>query len=190
MRYTTIIDISELPLYRNKNAVLLYLHLALKSGYHDHDRDQLRASLRGLAAATGLTLSATRHAISILTQSKLLTRDGDTWKVLKWVQTESITTRPRTKSVKAEMQAATAIIDKYRQDEQDRLEKERKAQQAVEEYRARSTDYHREFVEKYELLEAKKESERTIVDNSKLSRNRRWYLISREVLKERESELE
>ena len=73
MRYTTIIDISEIqPIYRNVNARLVYLHLVLKSGYHDNDRDLVSISLRRIAAEVGLTLSATRHAISQLEKAQLL----------------------------------------------------------------------------------------------------------------------
>lgn len=183
MRYTTIIDITELePVYRNVNCRLLYLHMCLKSGYHDTDRDQLQASLRSLAAATGLTLSATRHAISKLTAAKLLARNGDTWQVLKWVTTDPISARLKIKAESAEKKAAGDIIDKHRREEQERLDKARKAQQAIDEYRARPADYHRKFVEEYERLVAIPEKQRTLTDSSKLSRNRRWYVLSLEVI--------
>lgn len=189
MRYTTIIDITELEsVYRNVNCRLLYLHMCLKSGYHDTDRDQLHASLRNLAAATGLTLSATRHAISKLIAANLLSRTGDTWQVLKWVQSDPISSRPKSRAERAEKEAAGDIIDKHRREEQERLEKARKAQQAIEEYRARNLDYHRKFVEEYERRSAVPEQQRTMTENSKLSRNRRWYLLSLEVLENRKSE--
>lgn len=97
MRYTTIIDITEMPaIYRNVNARLVYLHLVLKSGYHDHDRDLVTMSLRRLSAETGLSLSAIRHAINVLVKSHLLTRQSELWLVKKWIIEEKISTRART----------------------------------------------------------------------------------------------
>ena len=66
MRYTTIIDISEIPrLYNNNNAVRLYLHFALKCGYHDHDRDMITVSIRQLSRTLHMTIAATRHALHV-----------------------------------------------------------------------------------------------------------------------------
>lgn len=97
MRYTTIIDISEIPaIYRNVNARLVYLHLVLKSGYHDNDRDLVRMSLRRIAAETGLSLSAIRHAVAQLERAQLLSRQGDIWFVKKWIIEQKISTRART----------------------------------------------------------------------------------------------
>lgn len=59
MRYTTLIDISEMPCYRNVNARILYLHLALKA---DRGGDVV-ASLRFLAMELDMTLSALRNAL-------------------------------------------------------------------------------------------------------------------------------
>lgn len=59
MRYTTLIDISEMPCYRNVNARLLYLYLALKA---DRGGDVV-ASLRFLAMELDMTLSALRNAL-------------------------------------------------------------------------------------------------------------------------------
>lgn len=85
MRYTTVIDISEFPsLYRNHNARLVYLHLALKSGYHDDDRDLIDISIRSLAATVGLTVSATRHSLRVLEQSEMIAREGQRWRVRKF----------------------------------------------------------------------------------------------------------
>lgn len=85
MRYTTVIDISELKqVYKNPNSRLVYLHLALKSGYHDADRDKCSVSIRNLAADVGLTMSAVRHALKQLQSNGLLTREKDTWVVKKW----------------------------------------------------------------------------------------------------------
>lgn len=96
MRYTTLIDISEIPaVYRNINVRLLYLHLCLKAGYHDTDRDVVDTSIRRLSADVGLTVSATRHALGILIASKLVTKQGNTWIVKKWLLEGAITRRPR-----------------------------------------------------------------------------------------------
>lgn len=86
MRYTTVIDITETPeLYRNINVRLLYLHLCLKSGWHDNDRDRLTMSIRTMATDCGLSVSATRHAIRKLVEAKLLKREDDgRWYVKKW----------------------------------------------------------------------------------------------------------
>lgn len=98
MRYTTIIDISEFPLlYRNPNIRLLYLHLCLKSGYHDYDRDILDISIRQLASDVGLTLSATRHALHILKTSSLISMEGSTIRVKKWLMDEKISKRSKNK---------------------------------------------------------------------------------------------
>lgn len=103
MRYTTLIDISELPdVYRNKNARLLYMHMVLKSGYHDQDRDLLDKSLRSLASEAGLTLSATRHAVAQLEAAGLLKKEQGTWRVKKWIIQEIPT--PRTQKTTSRTQ--------------------------------------------------------------------------------------
>lgn len=105
MRYTTIIDISEFPaVYNNPNARLIYLHLALKSGWHDADRDQIKTSIRRVAMEVGLTVSATRHALVQLERDKLLTRSGDTWTVKKWIIQEIPTPRTQPKAQKKNTQ--------------------------------------------------------------------------------------
>lgn len=96
MRYTTIIDIREQrAVYHNKNCRLLYLHLVLASGYHDDDRDIVEISIRNIASASGLTVSATRHALRILEAYGLVARNGNVWTVKKWVVEKTITPRPR-----------------------------------------------------------------------------------------------
>lgn len=86
MRYTTIIDITELPrIYRNANARLVYLHMCLRSGYHAEDKDHIKTSIRRLAMAAGLTVSATRHALAQLERDRLISRTEDGWNVRKWV---------------------------------------------------------------------------------------------------------
>lgn len=98
MRYTTVIDISELPeIYRNTTARLIYIHMSLKAGYHDSDRDLVNVSIRRLSADVGVTVSATRHALHLLERSGLLTREGQLWRIKKWVEEQTITTRAKTK---------------------------------------------------------------------------------------------
>lgn len=123
MRYTTIVDISEFPtIYRNVNARLVYLHLVLKSGYHDNDRDLVELSLRRIAAEVGLTLSATRHAIGQLEKAQLLTRQGPVWFVKKFVLDKSIT--PRVRSEKKLKEAEIKERERIIKEEQEQREKE------------------------------------------------------------------
>lgn len=86
MRYTTIIDISEIPvIYRNQNACRVYIHMALKSGYHDADRDVIRVSVRRLAADCGISVAAARHALGVLQRAGLVASEAGSWRVRKWV---------------------------------------------------------------------------------------------------------
>lgn len=132
MRYTTIIDISEFPsLYRNQNVRLVYLHMVLRSGYHDDDRDVCELSIRRLALETNLTLSATRHALKILESAKLIERFGAAWKVKKFIMATTIT--PRVKSEKKRQELEYKAIEDAKKAEQNardeeykRLEKERR----------------------------------------------------------------
>lgn len=130
MRYTTIIDISEIPaIYRNMNARIVYLHLVLKSGYHDNDRDLVKMSLRRIAAEMGLSLSAIRHAVAQLERAQLLSRQGDIWFVKKWIIEQKISTRARTarqqkqieieaeKRREAEKREQEAAIEKQRREQ-------------------------------------------------------------------------
>lgn len=133
MRYTTIIDISEFPaLYRNAHVRLVYLHLALRSGYHDTDRDLMSTSIRRLAAAVGLSVSATRHALAQLEKAQLVTRQGPLFQVKKWILQETITTRPKTiKQQKAIEQEATRRIENEKREREAAIEKERREQIAA-----------------------------------------------------------
>lgn len=113
MRYTTIIDLSEFPaVYRNKNVRLVYLHLVLKSGYHDQDRDLIDISIRNLAWAVGLSVSATRHALHILEQARMIKRAGPLWHVRKFIIEQEIT--PRAKTQRESKIAAAAAVEKAR----------------------------------------------------------------------------
>lgn len=126
MRYTTVIDISELPeIYRNMSARLIYIHMSLKAGYHDSDRDLVTLSIRRVAAEVGVTVSATRHALHLLERSGLLTREGQNWRIKKWVEEQTITTRAKTKREmmdqiqRLERQRQQVILDKQHQEHQE-----------------------------------------------------------------------
>lgn len=113
MRYTTIIDIRDFPeLYRNQNLRLLYLHLVLKSGYHDDDRDQVHTSIRRLGYETGLTVSAVRHGLAMLKKFGLMSTNGTTILVKKFVMTEEPTKRARTKR---DLQEQLIAIERQRE---------------------------------------------------------------------------
>lgn len=128
MRYTTVIDISEIPeVYRCLNCRLLYIHMSLKCGYHDADRDLIRVSVRNLAYRVGLTVSATRHALRILERSKLLTREGDSWRVTKWVEPAEIHRRP----TKAQAKTAGDVDRMIREAEQSAADYRRRVGQVL-----------------------------------------------------------
>lgn len=124
MRYTTIIDISEYSFYRNENCRLLYLHLCLKAGYHDHDRDLVMVSLRQLERQLGMTLSAIRFAVAQLESAGLLTRNGNIWTVKKWIAEQPISSRPKNKKQEESIQRA-ALREQEREAEERRMEIER-----------------------------------------------------------------
>lgn len=134
MRYTTIIDISEYPvIYRNVNARLVYLHLVLKSGYHDYDRDLLQMSIRRIARETGLTMAAVRHAIAQLERAKLLSRQANVWSVKKWIIEQKISTRARTaKQQKAIEIEAERRIQNEKREQEALIERERRQQLAAQ----------------------------------------------------------
>lgn len=116
MRYTTVIDISEFPsVYKNPNARLVYLHMALKSGYHAEDKDKLKSSIRRIAMAVGLTVSATRHALAQLEREQLITKTDSGWMVKKWV----VETFPEKNQVKKK---TAAQEERERQQEKERQE--------------------------------------------------------------------
>lgn len=113
MRYTTIIDISDMPeVYRNRTARLLYIHLALAAGYHDEDRDLVKQSLRVMALRAGLTLSAVRHALALLQRAGLVSKDGDVWRVKKWFVDTPPSPRRQPKDRRAAHEASS-VADKY-----------------------------------------------------------------------------
>lgn len=108
MRYTTIIDITAAPWYRNKNVVLVYVHMTMTCGYHDADRDLYTRSLRSLTADCGVSFAAVRHALKILQRDKMISREGSAWRVLKWIpgDSQTISSRPKTQKAKKERDIA------------------------------------------------------------------------------------
>lgn len=137
MRYTTIIDITKCQeLYKNHNVRLIYMHLVLVSGYHDNDRDIVRTSIRILAADTGISISAVRHAIRMLERWQMLIRHGNVWTIRKWCQEQPITTRPRAEKNarrKAQEDAAAAA---RRQQEAKEDEERRKFEELTKDGRS------------------------------------------------------
>lgn len=96
MRYTTIIDLRDWPnIYKNQNTRLIYLHLVLASGYQDYNRDLAAISLRRLAEDCGITFAATRHALGLLEQAKLIKRTEKGIFVAKWLKEKAITPRQK-----------------------------------------------------------------------------------------------
>lgn len=134
MRYTTVIDISEIPaIYKNQNARLVYLHLVLKSGYHDTDRDLIDISIRRLAASIGLTVSATRHALQQLVRAQLVTKQGPVYKVKKWIVQEPISSRPKTAKQQHAIEVeASRRIEQEKRAREDAIERERREQLAAQ----------------------------------------------------------
>lgn len=152
MRYTTIIDVSTMAaIYRNHNCRLVYLHLVLKSGYHDADRDLISVSIRTLAADVGLTVSAVRHALALLTKAQLVERQGELWHVKKWLLDEPITSRPKTRrEVRARQYADERNIANQMREAQ--AEEQRKHREELE--RSGKTDFMVWYEKKLELAAA------------------------------------
>lgn len=152
MRYTTVIDISEITeIYKNPTARLLYLHMSLKAGYHDVDRDLVRLSIRRLSADVGVTVSATRHALHQLERSGLLTREGELWRVKKWVEEQQITTRAKTKR---EMQEQIQRLERQRQ--QVILEQQHQEHQQYDPEQSTNSDGYKRIAERFGLTKPKK----------------------------------
>ena len=123
MRYTTVIDITDFPqIYRNIHARLVYIHMALRAGYHDDDRDVCRLSIRTLAADVGITVSATRNALQQLEKSGLISKSSDCWIVKKWVAMEAAS--PRTQATVSKK--ASGISDAIRKNDQEQEERTRR----------------------------------------------------------------
>ena len=83
-KYCTILDISQCNCYKNINARLLYLHLACSV---DISTYTYATSIRRLSAESGLTVSATRHALCALEREGLITTTQVTTQVATQVAT-------------------------------------------------------------------------------------------------------
>lgn len=152
MRYTTVIDISEIQeIYRNPVARLIYLHMSLKAGYHDADRDLVNISIRRLSGDVGVTVSAVRHALRQLERAGLLTREGNLWRIRKWVEEQQITARAKTKR---EMQER--IIALERQKHQVELEVRHQEHKEYDPEKALDNDAYRRIQARFGLADKKK----------------------------------
>lgn len=152
MRYTTVIDISELAeIYKNTTARLIYVHMCLKAGYHDVDRDLVKLSIRKLSADVGVTVSATRHALRLLERVGLLTREGELWRVKKWVEEQQITTRAKTKR---EMQEQIQRLERQRQ--QVILDQQHQEHQQYDPEESTNSDGYKRIAERFGLTKPKK----------------------------------
>lgn len=110
MRYTTIIDITEIrAVWANPNTTRLYVYLCLKCGYRDDDRDIIDISLHRLEADTGLTFSAVRNALKQLQKVGLVTREADAWRVKKWCMQSGTSPRPKRNQAAAASQAGDIV---------------------------------------------------------------------------------
>lgn len=144
MRYTTVIDITDFPqIYRNIHARLVYIHMALKAGYHDDDRDICRLSIRNLAADVGITVSATRNALLQLEKAGLISKSSDFWIVKKWVLQETPTPRTQKTSSNKDSKLSAEI----RKNDQ---EQEERARQIMDWVRSSTREQIQELVTKLE----------------------------------------
>lgn len=138
MRYTTIIDITDIPqVYHNINATRVYLHLCLTCGFTADDMDTLRISYRQLAAQLNITLSAVRHSLNLLIRYHLITIENNIISVRKYLLKAEYKDRPKTqqefkdeqyrKKVKADFDKAMEE-NKHYQENKEKEEQERLAQ--------------------------------------------------------------
>lgn len=179
MRYTTIIDISEIPaVNRNLSAKLLYIQMALKAGYHDDDRDIVDASIRHLAMTTGITFSACRHALRVLEAAQLIRREGDAWIVKKWLPAQAISARPKKVQENQEQREAEARI---------REKQERKEAREREKARELEAQGKTQFMLYYEGLQQKAASGDTEAQKL-LKKHEATYIQHRQKMEEKQHE--
>ena len=151
MRYTTIIDISEYPkLYRNANIRLVYLHLVLKAGYHDIDRDVIDLSPRRIARETGLTYAAVRHAMEVLRTVGLVTMDGTVQRVRKYVTQLPITPRPKTEAAQTAAKIRVQEEEEKMKREKYLQEQQRRTQELREQGKTQYMVYFESLIERAE----------------------------------------
>ena len=131
-------------------ARLIYIHMSLKAGYHDSDRDLVNVSIRRLSADVGVTVSATRHALHLLVRSGLLVREGQLWRIKKWVEEQTITTRAKTKR---EMQEQIQRLERQRQ--QVMLEQQHQEHKEYDPEKALDNDAYRRVQARFGLTKKK-----------------------------------
>lgn len=106
MRYTTVIDISEnRRLYQSAPVRLVYLHLCLRAGYEDENRDLVKDSIRAIAADAGVTISAARHALQVLERHGYVKRSDGCTMVRHWLPAKNITPRGSSGGTKGDILA-------------------------------------------------------------------------------------
>lgn len=136
MRYTTLIDVTEIPeVWRNANTCRLYMYLALRSGYHDDDRDIVKSSLRTIAAHSGLTLSAVRHGLQVLQKTGLVRPVNGALNVTKFVLEQKITSRAKTKQQQQQQDQ-----QKAREDAQKKLDAQLRQERRLREQGTEQND--------------------------------------------------
>lgn len=122
MRYTTIIDITEIKcIWDNENISRVYLFLVLKCGYHDMDRDFIKISTRVLADRCGITHAACRHALAVLEREHLIAKAGKWWRIRKYVDEQAVTSRKKVEKA-ARQSAADKAAEAARKAQQQALE--------------------------------------------------------------------
>lgn len=177
MRYTTLIDISELPsIYCSVSVRLVYLHYVLKAGYHDHDRDNIPCSIRQCAADTGLTVSAVRCSLARLMRVGLVLRQDGFLKVVKYIPQQTITPRPKTAR-----QAKQQTVTQERESQQAAIEAERDKERT-----ARETLHQQgktSWMVWYEAQVAKAEAG-DIEAKETVARHRKTYEEQKEIMKQ------
>lgn len=136
-------------MWKCRSARDLYVHLVLYSGFHDDDRDIVQDSVRGLAAKTGLTIAAVRHALGVLMAAKLLRRQDDLLIVTKWIPAKKISARAPSAGITEEERQ-----ERERQRQKEARKEERARVRAQELKQAGKT----EFMLYYEGLVAKAEA--------------------------------
>lgn len=133
MRYTTIIDITEVErVWHSMSARNLYLYMCLKCGYQDSNRDIMKVSIRNLAYRTNMTVSAVRHAIAVLQSSGLLrVPEPGHFIVTKWVPSERPGKRPKSSDIDPK---AAEIQDRIREREERQIERRNQSESGLEVY--------------------------------------------------------
>lgn len=135
MRYTTIIDITDLPIWRNTNVLRLYYFACMKCGYHDNDRDILQISIRKLSYLLDMSISAVRHSLKVLHAAGLIIPvQESTYRVIKWVDNQEISKRKSKRELQLQVESMTREQQRQQQEQLEQeqkkiIEKERKQRQ-------------------------------------------------------------